>query len=749
MRDQSDPNAHPEAPTTDPAKAETPSMPPETARFSPVPLPPARPTPEPAPASPPSAGAIEPTLPHAALPLAPQHAGEPQGADAPTPANDPAIPLPAAVPMHAEADVPDAPLALDDDVVLGGEDIQMDIAHTHAMQRGQDESDFESLLTENWGAPASSIASDEAVGAGSSLGHMPAAQALEATTPGSSARRMLNGKYRLEREIARGAMGRVFLATQIALQRKVAIKLMAPKYGTDDFRKRFLLEATAVAGLSHRNIVTVHDYGQTDNGLLYQAMEYLDGPPLSKLLKAQGPLSIARTINIAMQVTRALRAAHKRGIVHRDLKPSNIIIMTDEDEGDDVKVLDFGLAKVFEASDEAAGGMTDMTRDGLMLGTPRYMAPEQIACDPIDPRTDIYALGGVMYHMLTGRPPFEGKNDVEILHAHLQRAPAPLDSNPGCEGMPASLDAVIQRCLAKKPQDRYQDARSLMQALQRTINELAQDASFRAQFGDVTGVFSQSMLRSRESMGSSITASTLGQPVGPELAAMSAGMGSSVVAASMVAPAPEKRPVAMWLALGVLLLILGVLGGIVYMQRTPAVPAAPVVAPAPAAPAVRKVAVRTQPEGLVLVDQDGTVLGTSPLVLAVSDPLFVRAKLGEAQSRAVAIDGSKSTLDLDFQAFVDAQTKAVASPAPAAVEPAEPAPAEPRARRRRSRRVTRPAIVPDPVQPSFQAAPVPDPVEPAPPPKPAAPTFGTVEDDAPRFGTISDSDKPSFGTLAD
>ncbi|MEO1334507.1 MAG: serine/threonine-protein kinase, partial [Myxococcota bacterium] len=214
--------------------------------------------------------------------------------------------------------------------------------------------------------------------------------------PPDRAGEVIADRFVIEKSIARGGMGCVYLASQLNLQRKAAIKILPPHPDHDkEFRERFLLEASTCARLAHPHIVTVYDYGETSSGELYMAMEHLQGEPLSKIIKQSGHLSPERTCEIAIQACSALRAAHKVGIVHRDLKPSNLMVGRADDEVSDfVKVLDFGLAKRFNKDAEQEA----VTESGVWLGSLHYMAPEQIRCEDVDPRTDVYSLGVLMYH---------------------------------------------------------------------------------------------------------------------------------------------------------------------------------------------------------------------------------------------------------------------------------------------------------------------------------------------------------------
>ena len=286
---------------------------------------------------------------------------------------------------------------------------------------------------------------------------------------------VLAQRYVIKRLLAKGGMGRVYLATQTPLGREVAVKCLIPQPNDKEFRKRFFLEASTCARLTHRHIVTVHDYGEADNGELFMAMEYLRGEPLSRVIAREGRLSSERTGRIALQIARALRAAHKIGVVHRDLKPGNIMLLRDEDQdvADFIKVLDFGLVKAYSAVDGVELDAGDLTRAGTWLGSPRYMAPEQIRCREVDPRTDIYSLGAIIYHMLAGRPPFTGATSVEIFGQHLRDAVPWIRELSGASEVAPELEVVVRRCLEKEPDRRYQSLDELMADLKAALRLIA------------------------------------------------------------------------------------------------------------------------------------------------------------------------------------------------------------------------------------------------------------------------------------
>jgi eukaryotic-like serine/threonine-protein kinase len=271
---------------------------------------------------------------------------------------------------------------------------------------------------------------------------------------------VIAGRYRIDRLIARGGMSTVYLAHQTKLNRPVALKLLSPPPSGDDvaaFEHRFRREAQTLAQLDHNNIVVLHDYGETEDGRFYLAMEYIEGPRLSDLLK-DGPLPVQEALNLLIQVCAGLRYAHKRGVVHRDLKPSNLLVRRTEDEVDQIKIVDFGLVKLVE-SDQ------NITRAGLILGSPHCMAPEQVKGLQIDHRADIYAVGVLLFRTITGQYPFHGTNSAATMIAHLNQAiPTFYTVSPEVE-VPPGLEELVRRCMAKHPADRFADMREVIDAL--------------------------------------------------------------------------------------------------------------------------------------------------------------------------------------------------------------------------------------------------------------------------------------------
>ncbi len=276
----------------------------------------------------------------------------------------------------------------------------------------------------------------------------------------------IDGRFRVVDVIGKGAMGKVYRAVQLPLNRAVALKVLDSRYGAgkdESFKQRFLVEAALTSKLNHPNTVRVVDYGSTKDGLFFLAMEYLDGETLEKLL-SKGPLPWHRALSIAQQMARALREAHELGVVHRDLKPANVVMLHADDDTDFVKILEFGLVKSFIEGQELEGRA--ITKQGMLMGSPPYMAPEQGEKNRSDPRSDIYALGTMLFEMLTGQPPFTGGSALEVIMKHV-REPVPPMVTPGkFEAVPESVAAIVQKCLAKSPMDRFQSMDELLLAMQ-------------------------------------------------------------------------------------------------------------------------------------------------------------------------------------------------------------------------------------------------------------------------------------------
>lgn len=267
------------------------------------------------------------------------------------------------------------------------------------------------------------------------------------------------GRYRLEVPIGEGGMNQVWLAWDAPLRRRVALKILRSA-GERDSRvvQRFEREARAASQLTDPHTVRIFDFGTSDDGIYYIAMEYLRGADLAAIVGDHGPMPPARVVHFALQACRSLAEAHEAGIIHRDVKPQNFFVTRVGDDHDFLKLLDFGLARVENDSDPR------LTQSGVLSGTPAFMAPEACRGEQADVRSDIYALGATLYFLLTGSPPFIGPSLGHVIAAHLQQAPEPPSSRRG-EPIPAALEQLVLRCLAKEPDERFPSARALASVL--------------------------------------------------------------------------------------------------------------------------------------------------------------------------------------------------------------------------------------------------------------------------------------------
>jgi serine/threonine-protein kinase len=267
------------------------------------------------------------------------------------------------------------------------------------------------------------------------------------------------GQYTLEQKLGEGGMGMVYCASHAMMRRPTAVKLLPIEKAGEASLARFEREVQQTARLTHPNTITIYDYGRTPEGVFYYAMELLDGATLEAVVEKDGPQAPGRVVRVLEMVAGGLAEAHELGIIHRDIKPANIFLCRQGGELDIAKVLDFGLVKVVEGEEDA-----DVTRDGVVTGTPQYLAPEALTDpDSIDGRSDLYSLGAVGYYLVTGQQVFSG-NIVEICGHQLHTDPKPPSARLGCE-LSADLEALIMQCLAKKRADRPQTAREIRDRL--------------------------------------------------------------------------------------------------------------------------------------------------------------------------------------------------------------------------------------------------------------------------------------------
>ncbi len=431
--------------------------------------------------------------------------------------------------------------------------------------------------------------------------------------------RTLDGRFSILEPIGTGGMGKVYRALQAPLERVVALKVLNPNFPTSKdpgFLKRFLREASLTSKLRHPNTVTVIDYGQTEDGIYYIAMEYLEGRTLGELLAEVGPLPWGRALNIAQQVCRPLREAHNLGIVHRDLKPANVMLLNEDDQ-DLVKVLDFGLVKSIAPASEGPLN-PEITQSGTFLGSPTYMAPEQ-ARNVADVRSDVYSLGVVLYQMLVGRPPFISRDHIELIFSHHKEPPPAFSAVQPQVTVPREIEAVARRCLEKDPARRYQTMDELLEAMR--------SASISA--GGNSGIFNQPGNQN-----------TTGPHKTPLFASVATGAeapaNGDTLAVDISVEVPEsvskaRRRMLLLGALGGGVIAAAIAGGLLVSSGYFASEASPteVTAPASLAPAppaqettkdpVVRFRLLSQPEG-AHVYYKGEERGVTPLVLEVPKP---------------------------------------------------------------------------------------------------------------------------------
>jgi tRNA A-37 threonylcarbamoyl transferase component Bud32 len=440
----------------------------------------------------------------------------------------------------------------------------------------------------------------------------------------------IDGRYLVEGILGEGGMGIVYRGRHRVIDKKVAIKVLRGDMAKDkEITERFLQEARAASSIGNAHIIDISDFGQLPDGSTYFVMEYLDGESLSAASEHQRPMPIARLLHIAKQIAHGLGAAHLAGIVHRDLKPDNVMLINRGADRDFVKILDFGIAKV--------GAESKITRAGSVFGTPHYMSPEQAAGTAVDKRTDIYAMGVILYELASGQVPFDADNFMGILTQHMYKAPVPiLAIVPPPEGVPPGLDAIIQKCLSKKPEQRYATMAALTTDLEKVQQGVVPDAV--PEMMSRSGGFNvpADYFRSETGMPAPVPATPMAGPR-PRWGVY-AGI-ASIVACVSVALFAMLRPTASHATPPA--------APTVVVTAPPGPPVAPVASvtaapPASSAPEMREVLIAVEPSD-ARVTRDGNDLGALPtsLRIAAGSSVSLLVTHGGYKPQTITLDGSQ------------------------------------------------------------------------------------------------------------
>jgi serine/threonine-protein kinase len=485
--------------------------------------------------------------------------------------------------------------------------------------------------------------------------------------PDSLVGKTIDGRYRVEMVLGEGGMGVVYLARHKVIDKRVAVKVLRADMAREkEMTDRFLQEAKAASSIGNPHIIDISDFGNLPDGSTYFVMEWLDGQPLTRVLGETKPLPVARLIHVARQIADALAAAHQRGIVHRDLKPDNIFLVKRGQEPDFVKILDFGIAKVNTSA------TAKLTRAGTVFGTPHYMSPEQAAGTPVDLRTDVYALGVILYEMASGRVPFDADNFMGILTQHMYKSPVPIRALVPPPDVPAGLEAIILKALSKKPEQRYQTMEEVALDLEKMLSGATPDA------------VSDMMSRSG---GFNVPADFYkdrGMPAAVPATPLQVKPRSTwwLVLGGAVAACVVGAAYFVWMSSSTASFRSGAepasAGRVQGMAPTAVSFAAP-VQPAPPAPVeVKHVLIATEPLDSH-VFRDGADLGSAPLTVDVAAGQIAQIEIRREgyKSQTKALDGTQAKVTLKLEKTPGARPRSGPGARPAAESEPRPAPAQP------------------------------------------------------------------------
>ena len=399
------------------------------------------------------------------------------------------------------------------------------------------------------------------------------ANAIDPENPDNLVGKTIFGDYHIRKKLGEGGMGAVFLAENKSIDQRLAIKVLHGDAAQNaELVERFNREARAISRLTNQNIIRVFVFGRTPEGLLYLAMEFVEGKPLRDLIEKEGQLSELRAINIMRQTLHALNEAHELGIVHRDLKPDNIMITKFRGVDEFVKVLDFGIAKV----KEPGGNQAKLTQAGIVYGTPEYLSPEQAQAKELDGRSDLYSMGIILYEMITGTVPFQSKTAVTILAAHVYDPPAP-PSQKTRRPVHPKMERIIMKALHKDPTKRYQTAMAFLEDLENLEAELSGGTATKTTVLDASQVAALiGVSRARQAQGAADTAPSP-SPV-PAVAPAAAQAGAVPVQATQARPstpttaAPPANNTVLYLVIVCLVVLLVMAGVAIFMLAQRATP---------------------------------------------------------------------------------------------------------------------------------------------------------------------------------